>query len=97
MSMTDTLKIIHELGGKATTKQIRELAKNKYPGMTKFITRRLAQLLKWDMITYEDTFPNPSSRNKFRFPDMTKRIWIINYEDAQVAQTLQLAPITNIS
>jgi hypothetical protein len=55
MSQEDVLKILKELGGKATTAQIRERAKNKYPDRTLFlyITNRLKRLEHFDRIKKE--------------------------------------------
>jgi len=55
MSQSDVLELIYELGGSATTTEIRELAKRKYPGRTLhlYISDRLQKLEKWETIKRE--------------------------------------------
>jgi len=52
MSQSDVLELLYELGGSATTKEIRDLAKRKYPERTlyTYVGNRLKKLEKWDVI-----------------------------------------------
>ena len=55
MSQSDVLELLYELGGSATTKEIRDLAKRKYPERTLYIYvgNRLKKLEKWETIKRE--------------------------------------------
>jgi hypothetical protein len=52
MSQEDILKILVELGGEATTNQVREVAKKKFPKRTlyTYVLTRLKQLEKHSQI-----------------------------------------------
>ena len=52
MSQEDVLKILKELGGKATSSEIRKRAREKYPDRTLYlyVSDRLNKLEKWDVI-----------------------------------------------
>lgn len=52
MSQEDVLKILKELGGKATLFEIRKRAREKYPDRTLYlyVSNRLSKLEKWDVI-----------------------------------------------
>jgi len=52
MSQEDVLLILKDSGGEATTKQIREDAKKKYPNRTlyMYVSDRLYKLKKWNII-----------------------------------------------
>jgi len=57
MSQQDVFKILKDLGGEATTKQIREMAKKRYPNSTlySFVTNRLRKLEKWGYVKEDRT------------------------------------------
>lgn len=52
MSQEIVYELLEELGGKATTKQIRELAKKKYPkcSLHAYVHVRLNSLRKWGFV-----------------------------------------------
>jgi len=55
MSQEDVFHILKDLGGEATTSQIREAAKKKYPSRTlyMYVSNRLNKLKKWGIIVKE--------------------------------------------
>lgn len=55
MSQRDVYEILKELGGKATTKEIREFAKKKYPNCSlhTYVSTRLSALEKHGCIKKE--------------------------------------------
>jgi len=57
MSQQDVFKILKDLGGEATTKQIREMAKKRYPYSTlySFVTNRLRKLEKRGYVKQDRT------------------------------------------
>ncbi len=57
MSQEDVLQILKDCGGVATTKQIREKAKSKYPDRTlhSYVYDRLKRLKKWGQVEYRNS------------------------------------------
>jgi uncharacterized membrane protein len=57
MSQEEVLRILKELGGEATTKEIRDLAKKKFPTSTlySYVTNRLRKLEKWGYVKQDKT------------------------------------------
>lgn len=51
-------ELLQELGGKATQREIRELAKKKYPNhsLHASVGRLLHRLSYWEMIVYKDGY-----------------------------------------
>jgi DNA-binding HxlR family transcriptional regulator len=58
MSQRDVYEILKEIGGKATTNEIRNLAKNKYPNRTlyQYVSDRLKKLQKWGYVEKEGEY-----------------------------------------
>lgn len=56
MSQEDVYKILKELGGKATSKQISELARKKFPDQTlyQYVGNRLQKLRTKKVIRYHE-------------------------------------------
>lgn len=55
MSQSDVLELLYEFGGVATSKEIKELAKKKYPNRTlyTYVSNRLLKLKKWGTLDRE--------------------------------------------
>jgi len=58
MSQTVIRQLLSDLGGRATTAQIRELAKNRYPNATlhTYVSKRLQAMEKWGEVRKEGTY-----------------------------------------
>lgn len=56
MSQEQVYELLEELGGKATTTQVSELAKKKYPKYTvyTYVSVRLKSLKKWGYVARND-------------------------------------------
>ena len=81
MSQEDVLEIIKELGGRATTSQIVQRAKAKFPTRTlhMYVVNRLKKLEKWGVLSseaVEHLAPDPTAawkRNRTR----KETLWVI--------------------